>query len=531
MKASAGLVAPVVGWAIGMVAVFHRTLFSGLRFTPGGEGDARLIHYLLEHGWRWLSGHPLHASLWSPPILWPQPDMATYTDILLGFGPLYWPWRVLGAGPHLAFVFFVLLCWTLNMVAGYLLLKRCFSLPPVAATAGAFFFAFGSPRAANVLHPQLIPQFFIVMALFAVIRLLEGTDHRWRWSVILGASLALQFYSAWYPFLFFGFGLILASAAALLVPEARRTLWSALSRAWVPLVVSALVSAAVITPGVVKYSQAVTVVDPGEKLRLVTPTPLSLVMTGKEHVLYGWLQEDLRQRDAGPPHANGIGIVTTLVALSGLWIGRRRARVVWLVAGASLLAVVGISWFGTENLWTLAFRDVVPGAEAIRALPRILRFLLYPAAVGIGIATSRLVDRKRYLFVGCLAVICLVEQLHHPRTFDRIEVERRELAIAAAIPEECDAFYLTRRSTRRGKVHEDAMWASMAAGKPTLNSRMGHNPMSQRLRYAMSLKARTRTWVNENLIEWIEEHGLDPERVCWVEWGPRSERVRLLEIE
>jgi hypothetical protein len=519
--------APLIGWLVGMIAVFHKTLVSGLRWTPGGQGDARHMNYILEHGWRWLVGDPSHAEFWSPPVLWPFENVAAFTDLLFGFGPMYWPWRVVGIEPRLAFVLFVLASWSLNYLAGHLLLRRCFALSPPAAAAGAFIFAFSAPRAANIAHPQLIPQVLIVIALVAVIRLLEGTERPWRWSAALGASLVAQFYAAVYPFFFFGLGLVLTAIAANLVPGARTTLWSTVRRAWLPLTVSAVVSAAILAPGVGRY-MAVKAEREVRPYRADKQTTVhSLWLPGARSLLYSWMYDRVPTPHRGAPHANGIGPVTTVIALIGLWLGRRRPRVVWLTLGVAVLVGVTLSWHGSPSVWSVVLRDLVPGAASIRSVARVGRFLLFPAALGVGLSCSWLLQRRRWAAAVVLAGICVVEQLHRPFAYDRVEVASRESTIAAAIPVDCGAFYLTIAAGLIAKINEDAVWASLISRTPTVNAPFAHLPPSYPLARPVSRSREDRERRSAELDRWIASEGLDPDAVCWLGWNPRTQRATL----
>ena len=173
---------PLLWCVLGIVVTGYPTLLSGFADVQGGLGDPLLVNFTLEHSFRWMTGMPLAADLWLPPIFYPTRGVANYTDLLLGVAPLYWPWRWLDLGPHTAYQLWMFACWTANFIVFFLLLKRGFQVSVFAASAGAALFAFGSPRTANIMHQQLVSQFYLALVLLAAIELIRSSN-RGCWSV------------------------------------------------------------------------------------------------------------------------------------------------------------------------------------------------------------------------------------------------------------------------------------------------------------------------------------------------------------
>src|SRR5947199_50812 len=71
MHAVRRLLPPAAAYLAGLLVAFYPVLFSGFARTPGDLGDARLVNFLLEHDWRWLTGRAGHRDLWSPPVFYP----------------------------------------------------------------------------------------------------------------------------------------------------------------------------------------------------------------------------------------------------------------------------------------------------------------------------------------------------------------------------------------------------------------------------------------------------------------------------
>src|SRR5262249_985129 len=108
MTRNASRVLFLQGSASGLLLAFYPVLFTRFPDIPGDHGDARLINYLLEPGWRWVCREPLHRHLWDLPFFHPVANTGAYSDLLISAGPLYWPWRALGVAPETAFQLWML---------------------------------------------------------------------------------------------------------------------------------------------------------------------------------------------------------------------------------------------------------------------------------------------------------------------------------------------------------------------------------------------------------------------------------------
>ena len=75
---------------LGVVMAHYPMIFSRFQRIQGGLADTRLIHYLLEHGYRWVRREPTHLEFWNPPFFFPIKNVAAYSDVLLTVGPIYW---------------------------------------------------------------------------------------------------------------------------------------------------------------------------------------------------------------------------------------------------------------------------------------------------------------------------------------------------------------------------------------------------------------------------------------------------------
>ena len=196
--------------------------------------DTPLINYILEHSYLWITGDPLHGSFWSPPVFYPASNTAAYSETFLGTAPVYWLFRILGTAPDTSYQLWFIALAALNFLAAFVFLRRGLAAGFAGATAGAWLMAFGSPRTQQLIHAQLVPVFFVLIALYCLHRLFIEPATGGRFVAVFFAAVAVQLYTSFYVGWFLIFGLCLAVAMALAAPGPRSRLVAAssASRSW-----------------------------------------------------------------------------------------------------------------------------------------------------------------------------------------------------------------------------------------------------------------------------------------------------------
>ena len=525
---------PLLLCVLGILATGYPTLISGFAEVQGGLGDPLLVNFILEHSYRWVAGMPLAEDLWSPPVFYPVRGVATYTDLLLGSAPLYWPWRFIGCGPHTAYQLWMLCCWSINFLACYLLLRRGFRTSAFAASLGAALFAFGSPRIANVMHQQLVVQFFLVVSIWAAIELVRLSDRpqvssrNWLWVGVLFTGLLLQFITAFYPLFFALFATVAALAAAVLSAPSRQVLLRVLRQNALPLTVFAVLATAAAAPVLLRYLKSAEILGYRDYFPRTLPRLASWFLLGDSNLIYGRLHDAPLLRDfAMPRHHNGIGFVTTALAAIGLWKGRRNRAVQFLLIGLAALFVFTLRLPGDLSLWQVV-REVMPGAASLRAVARVGMMIMFPAAVGIAIFMDR-AARRRVWLTAVFSIIVMAEQIHTPLTFDKKAFEERVTEIASRVPDDAETFLLVSADGEsRYDPHDTAAWVAFASDVPTVNGRLGHRPRKWRLRKVDATTSEDIARIRRSLKYWVKRNDLDPSRVVWLslEPGTAPSRVR-----
>ena len=311
---------------LGVVMAHYPMIFSRFQRIQGGLADTRLIHYLLEHGYRWVRREPTHLEFWNPPFFFPIKNVAAYSDVLLTVGPIYWLARALRASPDFAFGLWILSMSTLNYAAGLLLFRRGLGFGIPAAVAGALLVAFGSPRLNQMGHQQLLPFFFPLLTLYALARLFGnmslGRQARLAYWLLAMAGIVAQLYAAVYPGWFLIVALALATVVALVMPSCRGALLQVISRDVLAIAASGAVGALLLQPFFAHYLQAAREVRTQylPMLAVLQPTKSSWLNVGAENWFWGWAVRSgwfHQVTYLEGEHHLGIGLLTSVACVTG----------------------------------------------------------------------------------------------------------------------------------------------------------------------------------------------------------------------
>ncbi len=514
--------------ALGLFSAYYPTLLSGFRQVQPNPGDPRLLTYVLEHGFRWLTRWPLHEGLWAPPFYFPTPDAGAFTDVLLGMGPLYWIWRWLGMAPDTAYQAFTLGVATLNFVAGYAFVRVAAGASASASAAGAFLFAFANSRTAHVLHQQVMAGYLPVLAVLCLVLLFRAESLRERriWTGLFFACWVVQMWSAFYWAWYLVFCLFLAAVWAVASPRWRPGLVRTLRETGWAIPVAAVGAVLLTLPLVLAYLGAASQVgfrDFDIDVLPHTARLASWLYMGTPNLVYGLLQGSPPfQALPGPVEQQlGVGLVTTAVALWGLWAHRTSNLVRLLAVVGITLVVLSTVFPGGVAPWRWV-HAVFPGAGAIRAPARSGVVLLLPLALGFGLALSRLEGRGRFLLAAALLAVCAIEQVRYQPSYDKLEARAQAATIRDALPSGCATFYMVNRAAPGArlayepwKYHLDAMSAQLDLDIPTVNGYSGLQPSGWRPLYVNTVRtdddeARLRAALDT----WLEGRGAP---ACMVE--------------
>jgi hypothetical protein len=152
---------------------------------------------------------------------------------------------------------------------------------------------------------------------------------------------------------------------------------------------------------------------------------------------------------------------------------------------------------------------------------------LFPAALGLAIVVSRIAEKHRWFFAAALILCAVIEQPQKWQYFDKDAAVPRIERIASAVPADAKTFLLVVKGPAWDKyLHDDAAWAALAAGVPTVNGRYGHFPPAYPFRTPWIRGSQGGGEIRENLDAWVIRGGVDPEAAAMIEVAPKPQRKR-----
>ncbi len=386
-----GWLVVLAAFLVGFANFPLRVVGTDLAHLPGDGGDNRLNNFVLEHGYRWLTGRA-GVGFWDAPLFYPVRRVTAWSDAHLGMLPLYAAFRAAGASPEGAFQGHFLTAAVLNFVVTVWALRRL-GFGPFGAAAGAFVFAFGLPLVGRLPHAQLHPRFLVPPAVVFAWEFLR------RPKAGRLAAVAVALVGQLYLTVYIGYFLALLLAAGFVVTAVRfrRELdWPALlrpgRREWLKR--AAVLAAAGPAGGwlLAQHARDIGVMD-RSSVREAAPVPNSWLSAPP----VAWLWPTLAGAGGLRPETGGEQLlhpgVFPLAALGfGLVVAVRPRRlgssgpVVAVAALAAVLLLVLVTRWG--SVWPYDLLARLPGVTGIRVVGRVGLVLLLP----MGIALAGLVE-------------------------------------------------------------------------------------------------------------------------------------------
>ena len=547
--------------AVGMMGigqVYHFQFSSGFDLFPGPRGDTRLTAYLVEHWYQVLLGH---GDLLSPAMFYPVRRTLGFTDLYLGYVPVYSSLRVWGFDIFLALGLTVIFLSYLNFISCFVLLNKVLKFNTLASCTGAMFFAFNNPKLAQTDHLQLQPVFLLpIITGLILVFFLEGKSlsQRKAFGLLAAAALCLSlqlltsFYIGWF-FVFWCFLMLVVSFCLL---RTRLFILGAFRQHWPAVIGAMIVFVLGFVPFLVVYLPAVRSVGwYGFYTDYIPEIKSYLLMADGNYVWGGLTAYILQKGSAGPDWGRriGVGLIPSAawiaISIFGIWIIKKHAKSAaptnsaevneqrWshlgylffglMILATNFLVFLGLQYQG-HSLWKFVY-FFFPGARSIRAVARFVIVLALPMAIAFAFAVQQgmqsiargtngvaRVGLATAMFI--LITFGLFEQFnsgdgqYYSISAENIRLEK----LAAKLPENCSSFYVAAggKDNQDGFQNQnymhDAMFVSLLRHVPTLNGRSGRNPPGWSLRDVRAPE------YGENVRRWIERHKVEGD-VCRLE--------------
>lgn len=513
----------------GIFVTFYPTILSGFDRLQTDPGDSRSLQYRMEHIYRWLTGDPHHASLWDPPIFYPNKNTLAYSDTLLTVAPIYWLWRLFGFDSDVSFTLWMISICIINFALALYLLHRVIGFDWLAANFGAYIIAFGGSRIAQLGHQQLLCCAYILLcisALFKVFNSEAGKPSVLKkriWMAVFFLSFTAQFYASFYNGYYLFLVLLIAAAVAISLRDFSTPFLQFLKSEWKALTVGFVLTGIFLLP--LAYHYALTARDldvhgPGSD-KYGLPRLASYFWMGANNLLYGWTDSFSLFHDLplANEHQIGLGAVTAAILCWFFWRFRERSWVKLMLL-LTVAAFVAFTWFpGRIRLWRIWYYTL-PGIQGIRIMSRFWILLLIPA--GIALATFIQHNRRRsktmIAFSVMIALLCCLEQARFGYSYDRRKIQNRVDLIRQQIDGDCEAIFVssTNKLDPDWMPMLDSMWASMLQGVPTITAYSGKFPDNDAINHPVIRDPADVERIDAAIDQWCLQKNLDRNKICWI---------------
>jgi hypothetical protein len=425
----------------------------------------------------WRLGWVAHAishdprTIFDANIFFPEGNTLAYSDAMLLPGvllaPLFWA-HVPAVITYNAVLF---LSFVLSGYTAFLLARELTADTAAAFLAGVIF-AFAPYRFTHYAHLELQLVFWMPVALLLIHRIVTNDGNRYGW--LLGLVVAAQLLSCIYAAIFL-FAYFLVFLPVLLVCAQRRNVAAVLR----PLVVAAVLAAAVGVPYWLAYKQAETLVGSrsASEMRLYSATFENYVSAPAMNRLYG----RTAITDAALVDEMNLfpGVAAVGLALVGALKGRGRARFAYL---AGLLLAIDLAAGANGFVYPWLF-DHFGAFRALRSIARIDMLVTLSIAIlaAYGAAfllqTIRRPDRRNALTCA-LGLLLAVEYASAPAVEAAPQPSRVDALLASKPPSVVVELPLLSRRATWGSLDYQYMYQGILHFQQMLNGYSGYVPAS-----------------------------------------------------
>lgn len=479
-------------------------------YFPGDLGDGRLNLYFLEHAHRFFTGKV--SSFWDAPFMYPEVNVISYSDNLLGSAPIYSLFRILGFDIFKAYQLWYVAVAALNFITAFYFLKHVFK-NNYAAVIGAFVFAFSIALQSQLTHAQTFPRFAIPLAFLMAVKFVETVKPKFLLFAIL--AVVYQIYCA----IHLGFMLAVPMAIFLLLVfvQHRKILFT--TRWLFRVLAFVFIGLMLLLPLMLPYMGR-NIVPGIEHYRLVAgslPTITSHFFSQQGSLVWDFLSETGSNHQAWWDHqifAGGVATISLIFSMGWfVYYGyKSRFRFSAFNCAFVLLLLTGIFTFFLYLRWgeTLSayfFLYFFPGFSSMRSLTRIINIELIFFAIATAFVFSKILKHNFKLsplfFILSLALIVADNYFHPDKSYrtkvsiakERTEWVEKEFSLIPA--GSIVSYEPLKMQSASIFYHLDAMLLSQKFGLRTINAYTATSPGDFNIFWHTPNERSRNYWLNE----------------------------------
>lgn len=522
--------------------VFFRNVL-GNSAMFGDRGDGRLTMLLTEHWWNFFQGK---ESFFELAMFFPDQNVLSYSDMLLGFGLIHSFFRFFNWDMFLSFKYTLVLIHLLGTFSMFYLTYNKLKMSVLGSLFATVAFCFSSTLSNHLGHTQLMAMSFLPVLSILLCSIEQKFTHQLKYdsSVLLFiACFVLLMYTSWY-IAFFGvlFSAILFVVYIALLKKYHLInfvlCWRRFKVLLLRLILYSCWTLLLLLPFICSYiptfisSNGWSYWDSSNYL----PEFADLINVGEHNILMGNILSlmGLAYRRYSSEVQEGFSIVL-LVLFMGLFVFFKRSKinksdinyqtlfiysVFWSII-VSFLLIVRLSANGV-SLWAVV-RLLFPGATSIRAIARLMLWLSFPMSIVCGYVFDKYLFIRHKTFLFSILLVFLVYSnigiFAIPSSWTAAQ-EREFLEHITPPAQNAKAFYLVDLVNKPEAPNQYALDAFEIANHfniKTLNGYSGKAPIDYHITYYNGEIKGINEWIQKNDLEDVFVY--DRGRNIWMPHG------------
>jgi len=403
----------LIGLVTGIYFISLQVTGHGLTHYPGDLVDGRFCNYILENAYLFFNGTQRY--FWGAPFMYPEINVISYSDNLLGTAPFYSAFRIAGCDREAAYQYWFLLISALNYTTAYFFLNYLFK-NRYAAVLGAMVFAFSIALQSQTSHAQTFPRFAIPLAFMTGLMFMQSLRPLYFFACLF--FVVYQIYCG----IYLGFMLMVPIALFFLISFFyKRKLYMEHMKSfrwWILMGLALLINIGILWPLLKPYMARANEIGlyPYEHISKSLLTPMSYLFSGSGTVLWDFLSGLCKNYEGYCDYQVFAGIIATLGLL--IFAGIVVAKLISKNAFQKIeLNVHVIMLFFTSVLTFIFFIKIgdfsfykilyyLPGFASMRALQRIINIELIFYGIGVAFVLSLLFrNENRRTYLAFLAAV------------------------------------------------------------------------------------------------------------------------------
>ncbi len=461
-----------------------------LSYFPGDNGDARFNNYILEHAYIYCFRGGEH--FWNAPFMFPEKNVITYSDNLLGIAPFYIAFRVLCFDREMSFQLLFLFLICLNYLSSFLLLNYVFKkfLP---AILGAIVYSTSIALQSQIGHLQTMPRFALPIVILMAMKFVQE-PYKIKYFFMLALAFVYQIYCGIYLgllslmpiFLFVLFSVLYFNKNFIIVIKTK--LW------WLKILVSVTVNIIFLLIIMIPYRDRADALGLNKYEDVVStiPTILSHFFASKGSLLWVKLEnvaDDYTYYWDFKIFAGGVAtfsLIAFIVIIIYKLIFKQKIEKNYLIFFYVIIFLF-LFFLRFEKLSAYKILYYLPGFGSMRALQRIINiellFFAFTTAFLFYFLSEKISEAKKIIFFLLLMFVLFIDNTIDVKHTLRVPKKNSQIKIQQIVErlKHCkkDVIVSYEPDTLIYPSHEyqiDAMLACQTLGLKCINAYTGYSP-------------------------------------------------------